>query len=870
MADVDGDGDLDVFAASISAFGSTAWVENVAGDGSLWSVHTIATGGPGIWATRAADVDHDGDIDAVSSGVSGGVRWFENAAADGSTWVVHTIATQIGGPALAAADMDGDGDTDVVSAELSAAGVIRVHENLLGDGSRWAVHTVFDLGFSAARSMSAADMDGDGDLDVVDAGSVTAWHENLTGNGSTWAKRTINPPFTMDTVAAVDVDQDGDLDVLGTRDPSAGLGWFRNDGGAGQSWTFQTIMSHPAAAKLAAGDVDGDGDVDAVSSNASYGTVFWHENVDHGGAWTTHTVMTSAHDPTHVLLADTDGDGDNDITFTLRGYNNERIEWVRNESIHQSACFAPVRTIFSMDTPFGASAADVDRDGDLDVFTTSFVGNSSVNWHRNDAEGSAWTPFTIATNRSTFFANVADVDADGDADAFLGPDAGNPASWVDNAGGGSGWPIHAVGTPGDFSSLALVGADLDGDGDTDALLPPYSSDLISWRENLDGQGLLWLPHTIATTADGGAARPVDLDRDGDLDILAGQTPLTWHANAVGNGTMWTTHTISATGASFVLALDLDSDGDLDVIGVNISSSPGVRWHENLAGNGTSWATHTLSTLLDFFSIESRDVDRDGDEDLVGSGGSAGPVWLERTGPGVSFVLRTVATGAGTPGQVSVADIDGDGGPDVLWASQTTHAVFWNRNGHGQVLIDLLDQVPTTVGNGDVFPILRLTVTHGGRAGDSDLELARLGLLFEEEPGDPLTSAEANALVEELRVYRDANGNGTFEPGIDTLVATVPTLALTAGVQTLTFSDGDPNVQVAFGSPRTFFVVAQLTGNANQQVPHQFRATHLATGPSATRAEDRNADIPLMIACPADFPSRLIVAVPVELIDFTIE
>ena len=120
-------------------------------------------------------------------------------------------------------------------------------------------------------------------------------------------------------------------------------------------------------------------------------------------------------------------------------------------------------------------------------------------------------------------------------------------------------------------------------------------------------------------------------------------------------------------------------------------------------------------------------------------------------------------------------------------------------------------------------MLRVTVTHGGRAGDSDLELARLGLRFQEDAAsDPLSTAEANALVEELRVYRDANGNGTFDPGTDTLVATIPTLALTNGVQTIAFTDGDPNVQVAFGAPATFFVVAQLTANASEQAPNQFR------------------------------------------------
>ena len=91
------------------------------------------------------------------------------------------------------------------------------------------------------------------------------------------------------------------------------------------------------------------------------------------------------------------------------------------------------------------------------------------------------------------------------------------------------------------------------------------------------------------------------------------------------------------------------------------------------------------------------------------------------------------------------------------------------------------------------------------------------------------------------------------------------------MQTIAFNDGDPNVQVAFGAPAAFFVVAQLTANASEQAPNQFRVVHLATGGVATVAEDRSADIPLETACPADFESRIIgPVVPVELMDFTIE
>ena len=66
-------------------------------------------------------------------------------------------------------------------------------------------------------------------------------------------------------------------------------------------------------------------------------------------------------------------------------------------------------------------------------------------------------------------------------------------------------------------------------------------------------------------------------------------------------------------------------------------------------------------------------------------------------------------------------------------------------------------------------LLEIVMTHRGRTGDSDEELATLELLFEEAPGDPLSSAEANALIDTLAVYRDT-GSGLFETGSDTLVA----------------------------------------------------------------------------------------------------
>jgi hypothetical protein len=299
--------------------------------------------------------------------------------------------------------------------------------------------------------------------------------------------------------------------------------------------------------------------------------------------------------------------------------------------------------------------------------------------------------------------------------------------------------------------------------------------------------------------------------------------LAWHEN-IANGTAWAIHTVVAASQYSVVAADGDRDGDMDLlVGSVFSAVPGpVVWYENAAGNGSEWTPHVVSTV----PSDGRDV--------------------------------------------GMADVEGDGSLDVLSAAVFDGAISLHPSRPGQVAFAATDVAPPAAMNSDVVAMLRIGIAHGGRPGDGTLELARLGLRFEEEPGDPLTTAEANAIIESLRVYRDADGNGVFDPGVDVLVTSVPSLVLTAGVQLITFTDGDPNVQVAHGSPRTYFVVTELTANASTQVPNEFRVTHLGTGPSASLAEDRTYDIPLRPACPADNSSGFIGITPVELMDFRIE
>ena len=157
----------------------------------------------------------------------------------------------------------------------------------------------------------------------------------------------------------------------------------------------------------------------------------------------------------------------------------------------------------------------------------------------------------------------------------------------------------------------------------------------------------------------------------------------------------------------------------------------------------------------------------------------------------------------------------------------------------------------------------------GRAGEHDEELVTLDLRFEETAGDPLTTAEANATIQNLKIYID-DGSGVFEMGSDTLVSNVVDLTLVAGRQTVTFTDGDVNVQVPVAGPKTFFVVLEFESMNMVGRVDGLRVTHVTS--STSTAEDREADIPLALEYVADVSSSLVdtSALPVEIMSFTIE
>jgi hypothetical protein len=340
---------------------------------------------------------------------------------------------------------------------------------------------------------------------------------------------------------------------------------------------------------------------------------------------------------THVAAADLDGDGLTDVVV-CDGFRN-LVGWIRQAP---RGTFTE-QTLASVQAPAHVEVVDIDRDGDRDLLVAA-LGFLHPNNARigavlvleNDGRQRFTTRTLVDRVARVADARAADLDADGDLDvsvAGFGYDDGE-TSWLENTGG---WRFvqHVVQRL--SGGINTIPADLDGDGRTDMV------SLISqeWEEiwGLVNTGprqftprLLW----GSTNPDYGSSwlSVVDLDRDGDVDLLY------------------------ANGDAFEYAPP------------NSRPWQGLQWLENRGQ--FQFELHRLVSLQGATSPEAADLDGDGDLDVVFVASNndwddpraASLLWLENDGK-MGFTRRDIATAPTHLGTVTTGDFDGDGRPDAV-------------------------------------------------------------------------------------------------------------------------------------------------------------------------------------------------------------
>ncbi|MCP4711420.1 MAG: hypothetical protein GY869_22600, partial [Planctomycetes bacterium] len=267
-ADIDGDGDPDLISASYGD-NTIAWHENTDDVRATWLQHEICTTADGAQSIHAADLDGDGDPDVLSASFENDkIAWYQNTNGQGDFGSPQDIATADGAMSVFAIDLDGDNDLDVLSASQNDD-KIAWYENTDGQGN-FGPPQVITTTADGAMSVYAADLDGDGDSDIISASfedDKIAWYENTNGLGNFGAPQEISAMADgAMSVYATDVDGDGDLDVLSASQNDNKIAWYEKSGGTRCSWLEHEISIDAVGAKAVyAADMDNDGDSDVLS-----------------------------------------------------------------------------------------------------------------------------------------------------------------------------------------------------------------------------------------------------------------------------------------------------------------------------------------------------------------------------------------------------------------------------------------------------------------------------------------------------------------------------------------------------------------------------------------------------------------------------
>jgi len=364
---------------------------------------------------------------------------------------------------------------------------------------------------------------------------------------------------------------------------------------------------------------------------------------------------------------------------------------------------------------YGTAAADLDGDGDLDLTSTDAT-NPDVNllWFENDGQGSL-TQHVIYGNDPSYCERhaVADIDGDGDQDIVVVQNKVGHILWFENDGtpaDGKPWERHVI-TTAFWRAYDVAPVDLDGDGDLDVAASGFRGNLFAWFENPGlAAGAEWTQYVIdENIADTRTICAADFNGDGKVDLLGTArlgNLVAWYEHP-GDPTQvpWPRHDIDEESLEpgHGHPVDMDGDGDLDVVmAYGMRAEPGqantheVAWYENVGepGVGSEWKRWVIGGLPYGFEAVAGDLDGDGDLDVVGTGAlTAGEVsWFENLGdprgPWRKHFLKSNWAEANT---VILMDLDSDGRLDIAaTADVPSNELCWWRNlgsheGHGDVL-----------------------------------------------------------------------------------------------------------------------------------------------------------------------------------------
>lgn len=346
---------------------------------------------------------------------------------------------------LDSGDLDGDGDSDIVLGIQSSKSLSIIRNG--GSGRLIAMSTV-PIG-EDPRGAVLADLDADGDLDLAAVShkseNVEVYaNEGVTPDGEVrFAEpRTIRGFPSPGGLAAGDFDGDGNLDLsVGTSKwigGSAKLTIHVGDGALGFREGFSQEFERAPPGMFPV-DIDRDGHVDLVVTGGEGNRVSLMRNAG-DGTFDEPVHLEGGHREISgdVVIEDLDGDSRPDVAAAVRNGNDALPGAVDVFLQRPDGTFGTPARVEAPPGTRSISAADVDRDGDLDLAVAAFISFTpgAIVVFENDGDGkfSVVQPLATQSSRGPLTVEFVDWDEDGAPDLVTGNASGDVSLWLNRGG----------------------------------------------------------------------------------------------------------------------------------------------------------------------------------------------------------------------------------------------------------------------------------------------------------------------------------------------------------------------------------------------------------------------------------------------------